>query len=140
MSKQQTFQVKCYLSQDELDCIKNNAKECGIILSGYIREAASNFCIFKYDHDAIFNHTKEISRLNNDINRLICVMRTSPNYFSLHGEYLLRTMKKIREHEGEFLSLMLDDVDKKRSVIEREVKRSVRRRLIKEGKYNEKRD
>ena len=136
MRNKRTFQVKCYLSEDELERINNNARVCGKIASAYVREAASNFCIFEYDNNVIFNHTEEIGRLYDDIKRLVYLMRMSKNYFWIHGELLFKKMKNIREYEGEFIGEMLNDVGKKSKVIEREVKRSVRRRLAKEEKRN----
>ena len=139
MSNQQNFQVKCYLSQDELDSIKNNAKECDMILSGYVREAASNFCIFMYDFDVIFNHNKEVRYLYNAVRLLINVMKQAKYFYLGDCEYIIKKINEISHNEGEFLKLMLNDIDKKRSVIKREVKRSVRRHLVKEEKNNEKR-
>lgn len=43
MKKEKKYQIKCYISEFDRDCIERYSKTSSKIVSAYVRETASNF-------------------------------------------------------------------------------------------------
>lgn len=134
MIEKQTVQVKCYLTESELDQIQQNAKAMDKTVSAYIREISKNFCVLKYDYESILKHTHEITSLRNAINQLVYTIKKTGEYVPADLEFILDKMNEISKSEKEFVGFMLNDKEKKTKAISREVRKIVREKLKQKNK------
>ena len=95
MRNKRNFQVKCYLSKDELNTIKDNAKAYDLKVSAYIRERALNPNIVNCTYDEIEAHIKELVLHREKINRVSHTIYKTIEYVPSNIDYILEEMKKI---------------------------------------------
>lgn len=132
MNDKQTVQIKCYVSENELEYIQANAKAMDKTVSAFIRESAKNFCVLQCDYKQITDHTHEITSLRNAVNQLVYTIKKTGDYVPADLEYILTKMNEISKSENEFVNLMLDDKEKKTKAITREARKIVRQKLSKD--------
>lgn len=129
MKKEKKHQVKCCISEFDRDCIERYSKASSKIVSAYVRETASNFCMLNYDWRVLDEHRKVLYSLRNAVNTLFLFVRRKDNYVSGDLALILKTMNEIADKEGDLLGLMLFDIGEKKKVIVKETKKIVSRHL-----------
>lgn len=131
MTNDKEMRLQIRISEKEMDQIQQNANAMNKTVSAYIREISKNFCVLKYDYDAILRHTHEITSLRNAINRLVYTIQKTGEYVPADLEYILDKMNEISKSEKNFIGFMLDDKEKKTKAISREARKIVREKLSK---------
>ncbi len=131
MKTEKNYEVKWYAFDYERERMEMNARRHKKILSAYIRESASNFCVLDYNYDLLTDHTDMISYLRNSLNNIFLFMRRRRDYTSVELQLASNTRKEIFELEKEFINIMSDDMEKKRKVVSKETKKIVVRYLEK---------
>ena len=117
MKKQQTVNrdklIHIRVSEGEEKIIKLNAGYVNMNVSKYIRTAAIEPKIVKYDYTLmnehyhiISEHTKEIAEVRNSINRLIFSIEASNNYLPREIETIVFYMNEIFKSENKLLATM----------------------------------
>lgn len=134
MKKEKKYQVKCYISEFDRDCIERYSKTSSKIVSAYVRETASNFCTLNYEWRVLDEHRKVLYSLRNAVNALFLSIRRKDNYVPVDLTFILKTVNEIADEEGNLLKLMLFDIYEKEKVIVKETKRIVTRHLERKEK------
>ena len=131
MKKEKNYEVKWYAFDYERERMEMNARRHKKILSAYIRESTSNFCVMDYNYDLLSDHNDMIAYLSNSLNNIFLFMRRRRDYTSVGLQLASNTRKEIFELEKEFINIMSDDMEKKRKVVSKETKKIVVRYLEK---------
>lgn len=125
----ETEQVKLMVTPEEKLQIQKNAKAADKTVSAYIRTMALNTCIIRYDHDAIIEHTHEISSLRNAINQLIYTIMKMGDYTPAYLEDICDLMVKVMDSEKKLLQMVDKDWTMKEKLLKKQVKNVVNQRL-----------
>lgn len=131
METKKTSRLAIRLPEEEMEQIRLNARAMDKTVSAYVREISRNICVLKCDYEAILRHTHEITSLRNAINQLVYTIIKTGEYVPADLEFILNKMNEISKSEKEFLSVMLNEKEKKTKAIAREVRKIVREKLSK---------
>ena len=101
MSRQHEIRIK--VNDDELDNIRLNAEILGMQVTPYVRRVALNPHITLFDYSAIRNHTKQLSRIEQSINRLIFTIDLRNDYLPKEIDGIVDYIEKIWKTENELL-------------------------------------
>lgn len=127
-------QLKFFVSDYELEQIRDNAKACGKTVSAYAREVLLNMTNINIDYKAIVEHTEKLAAIHYAIIQLVFTIRKSGNYAPKDLEYIVAKMNTVLEMENELSQKHDDYVEISRREIRREARRIVRERLEKQNK------
>lgn len=127
-------QLKFFVSDYELDQIRDNAKACDKTVSAYAREVLLNMTNIDIDYKAIVEHTEKLAAIHYAIIQLVFTIRKSGNYAPKDLEYIVAKMNTVLEMENELSQKHSEYVEISRREIRREARRIVRERLEKQAK------
>lgn len=92
------------LSEKEEEIIKENAARLNMEVRPYIRMVAQNPTIIQNNYTAIQEHTRQIGRITNSINRLIYTIDLNNDYLPKEIDGIADYIEKIWETENELLA------------------------------------
>lgn len=96
-------EIRIRVTEKEYQNIKTNAEKTKMQVAPYIRMVAQNPTIIQYDYSIIENHTKEISRVRNEINKLIFTIEATNNYLPKQIDSIVEYMEEIFEIQNKLL-------------------------------------
>ena len=91
------------LSEKEEEIIKENAARLNMEVRPYIRMVAQNPTIIQNNYAAIQEHTRQIGRITNSINRLIYTIDLNNDYLPKEIDGIADYVEKIWETENKLL-------------------------------------
>lgn len=103
VQRKRNKEIRVMVSESERRRITLNAAKEGMERSAFVRSAAINPIIIKYDYGAIRAHTKELSEIRMAINRLVYTIEATNNYLPRDIESILNLMEETFESENELL-------------------------------------
>lgn len=131
INKNQTIQVKVYVTESENKRIIDNANACNSKLSAYIRDSALKFNVINVSYDEIRENTKEIHDTREVINRLAYTILKTGEYVPADLEYIVEKLNMLANNQKEFLKLMPSVLHDKTLFVSRQVRKIARNRIIK---------
>ena len=96
-------EIRIKVSKEEHDNISLNAEILDMQVAPYVRRVALNPHITLFDYSAIRNHTRQIGRIEQSINRLIFTIHLNNDYLPKEIDGIVEYIKKIWETENELL-------------------------------------
>lgn len=91
------------LSESEYECIRKHAQALNMQVNPYIRMVAENPVIRHYNYKAISDHTEEIGKIRQSINRLLYTIDATNNYLPQEIGSIVNMMHHIFESENKLL-------------------------------------
>lgn len=103
--KNKTKIIQFRVNEYEYKKLKNGAENKGQSVSVYARNCSLNQYTLCINYDEIEQHTQEISEIKSAINRLICTLVQSGNYYPADMESLMKLLHDISESEKKLIKL-----------------------------------
>lgn len=131
INKNQTIQVKVYVTENEYKRIIDNANACNSKLSAYARDSALEFNVINVSYDEIRANAKEIHDTREVINRLTYTILKTGEYVPDDLEYIVEKLNILANNQKEFVKLMPSVLHDKTLFVARQARKIARNRITK---------
>lgn len=102
-TKKRSKEIRFSVTEAEYETILMYAKMLGMQPNIYIRHAAKNPVIHRYNYDAISKHTQELSDIRKTLNRLVYTIEATNNFVPREIGTVVNMMNYVMETENELL-------------------------------------
>lgn len=107
--RKREIRIRIRVTEGEHDSILSQAKACDMQVSPYVRMVAQRPIVYKFNYDVIAEHTREVARIRESINRLIFTIDASNNYLPRDIDSVVMYMNEIFKSENQLLATLRNE-------------------------------